>query len=94
MGEVLLDENLQLFILCNNCHTDLRNLQDLRQHLEKCNGLENLFMQGRQQYKYNTDKGTQLFGKTPKGIKEVGFFQHKVIKSIFTKQFSVVFYSS
>lgn len=71
MGEVLIDENLQLFILCNNCHTDLRNLQDFRQHLEKCDGLENLFQKGQQNIKYNSDKSTQLFGKTLKGIKEV-----------------------
>lgn len=70
MGEVLVDENLQIFILCNNCHTDLRNVHDFRQHLEKCEGLENLFKDG-QQLKYNTDKSTQLFGKTLKGIKEV-----------------------
>lgn len=71
MGEVLLDENLHLFILCNNCHTDLRNLQEFRHHLEKCDGLENMFQEG-QIFKFNTDKSTQLFGKSLKGIKEVG----------------------
>lgn len=87
MGEVLFDENLQLFILCNNCHTDFRNLQDFRQHLERCDGLENLFQPGRQHFKYNTDKCTQLFGKTIKGIKEVVLSKIITMESIFTITF-------
>ncbi|KAI8124004.1 hypothetical protein FF38_09757 [Lucilia cuprina] len=85
MGEVLLDENLQLFILCNNCHTDLRNLQDFRQHLEKCDGLENLFQKGQQNIKYNSDKATQLFGKTLKGIKEFLIYDYTDVEVTYTK---------
>ncbi|XP_037816535.1 uncharacterized protein LOC119606934 [Lucilia sericata] len=85
MGEVLLDENLQLFILCNNCHTDLRNLQDFRQHLEKCDGLENLFQKGQQNIKYNCDKATQLFGKTLKGIKEFLIYDYTDVEVTYTK---------
>ncbi|TMW54130.1 hypothetical protein DOY81_000806 [Sarcophaga bullata] len=79
MGEVLLDENLHLFILCNNCHADLRNLQEFRQHLEKCDGLENMFQEG-QLFKFNTDKSTQLFGKTVKGIKEFLIYDYNDVE--------------
>ncbi|XP_065370382.1 uncharacterized protein LOC135962398 [Calliphora vicina] len=85
MGEVLLDENLQLFILCNNCHTDLRNLHDFRQHLEKCEGLENLFRKGQQHIKYNSDKSTQLFGKTLKGIKEFLIYDYNDVEVTYAK---------
>lgn len=72
MGQVLMDENRQFFMLCNNCHTDIKNMPEFRRHLEKCEGLENIFREGHT-LKYNTDKSTQLFGKTTKGIKEVSW---------------------
>lgn len=71
-GQVLLDENLEVFILCNNCHRDTRNLHEFRKHLENCEGIQKYF-QKQTKFKYSSDKSTQLIGKTEKGIKEVSF---------------------
>lgn len=35
-GEILLDENRQLLLVCTNCHTDYEDLHRFRQHLDYC----------------------------------------------------------
>ncbi|XP_013102703.2 uncharacterized protein LOC106083926 [Stomoxys calcitrans] len=66
LGQVLMDENLRVFYLCNNCNIDIRDgLSQFLEHLEACEGIGKLLsaFKAGQQLKYHTEKGIRKKSK-------------------------------
>uniref|UniRef100_A0A1B0G9Z1 Uncharacterized protein n=1 Tax=Glossina morsitans morsitans TaxID=37546 RepID=A0A1B0G9Z1_GLOMM len=83
-GQLLLDENLQSFVLCSNCHTDFFSLQEFHTHLGKCDGYDK-FLKPELKIKYDCSKCTQLVGKSGQTIKEYSIYDFQDVELILPK---------
>uniref|UniRef100_A0A1A9WV48 Uncharacterized protein n=1 Tax=Glossina brevipalpis TaxID=37001 RepID=A0A1A9WV48_9MUSC len=83
-GQLLLDENLQSFLLCSNCHTDFFSLQEFHTHLGKCDGYDK-FLKPELKIKYDCSKCTQLVGKSGQTIKEYSIYDFQDVELILPK---------
>uniref|UniRef100_A0A1B0BSS3 Uncharacterized protein n=1 Tax=Glossina palpalis gambiensis TaxID=67801 RepID=A0A1B0BSS3_9MUSC len=83
-GQLLLDENLQSFVLCSNCHTDFFSLQEFHAHLGKCDGYDK-FLKPELKIKYDFSKCTQLVGKSGQTIKEYSIYDFQDVELILPK---------
>ncbi|XP_075154751.1 uncharacterized protein LOC142228256 [Haematobia irritans] len=80
LGQVLIDENLEVFVLCSNCNIDIRNgMNEFIQHLEVCEGINKfltMFKEG-QQLKCDTDRGIK---KTSKNNNEFFIYDYQDVE--------------